>query len=195
MKSDQEFLEGIYARAELLQQVRKEEPKQRTRSQMQARNRRRMEFLVMAAVIAFLIFIPGTETKQSMEQMENIEQSLPQKTSLDVQNQRGMQVEVVEEEGILCGCIPSDTGTYYLVKQENSGEKVEYKILYWYNDQKQVDDKQSLQAEVLYAYGNQIITLDEEQYTWLEQQFSEILNLDISKESIIIYPLERIEVQ
>ncbi|WP_167955770.1 hypothetical protein [Anaerosporobacter faecicola] len=207
MKSDQEFLEGIYIKARLLQQMPSEVREEKnTTTEIKRKNckqnifgkirlikRHPMEFIAMVAVIVILVLLPGTEAKHSMEQMELQQQHIPQQTSLDTINQRSIQVDYVEEAGVLCGTVQSETETYYLVKQEHTDLKDEYKILYWYGNQEKESDKYSTQTKVLYTYVNQLMTLDEEQNTWLKQQFTEILDFDTKRESIAIYPLEKID--
>lgn len=207
MKSDRDFIDGIYEKARMLQEQDAHTNQERNLIVEKNKswfgrnfntNRFRAGMAVMAMAIIAVILIPRVLVEQGNSVSDNIDEYSIEPAAYGIDNQRALSTDIMSGEGILMDSLVDDGECYYLIKlsdYEAADEVSAYVVLYdnGFNSDKLA--KVTIGTNISFTYVEAPVSLLANVQDALNEQFEQELSGKLIGDTIVVYPIDSIQIK
>ncbi len=197
MKSDKEFIDGIYEKARMLQeqQTHENQVKEMRKNRILfgknfSTNRICTGLAVTAMAIVAVVLIPHMLTNQSNNVANTKDEYSTSPANYGVDNQRRIQSETINGQGMLVDSYINDEDYYYLIKisEEKEGDSSPTHIVLYDNgfNHNQLK-KVTIGMEISFTYVDSPVSL--------LANVEDILIKQFKQDTIVVYPIDSIQIK
>lgn len=199
MKSDKEFIDGIYEKARMLQeqqtynnQVNKEivdEDKTWFGKNFNT-NKLRTALTIMAMTVVAVVLVPHIITNQGNNIANSNEEYSTYPAAYGVDNQRRLRAEIINGQGMLVDSYINNGDYYYLIKISEGKEldsSSKYIVLYDNGFNHKQLEKVSIGMVISFTYVDDPISL--------LANVQDALNKKFSQDRLVVYPIDSIQIK
>ncbi|MBS5934740.1 MAG: hypothetical protein KIC94_17890 [Clostridiales bacterium] len=207
MKSDKEFIDGIYEKARMLQE-QEAHNKQGSYSIVDKNkswfrrnfntNKFRAGMAVVAMAVVAVILIPSILVKQGNQISDNVDEYSIEPAAYGIDNQRALPAETIGGEGILVDSFINNGEGYYLVapSELNAADAVlSYIVLYDNGFNKDKLEKATIGTNISFTYVEAPVSLLTDIQDALNKQFGQELAGKPIADTIAVYPIDTIQIK
>lgn len=205
MKSDKEFIDGIYEKARMLQE-QETHNKQGSYSIVEKnkswfrKSFNTNKFRTGMAIVAILavILIPSILVNQGNQVSDNVDEYSIEPAAYGIDNQRALPAETIGGEGILVDSYINNGEGYYLVatSERNAANAVlSYIVLYDNGFNRDKLEKATIGTNISFTYVEAPVSLLTEIQDALNKQFGQELAGKSIADTIAVYPIDTIQIK
>lgn len=206
MKSDREFIDGIYEKARMLQEQEADNKQEKILIEKNKSwlgryyntKRFRAGMVVMAMAVIAVILIPRVWVEQGNSISENGDEYSIEPASYGLDNQRAFTAETISGEGILVDSLINNEECYYLVALSKLNEVdtvSSYVVLYDDGFNKEKLEKATIGTNMSFTYVEAPVSLAADIQDVLNKQFGQELAGKPIGDSIAVYPIDTIQIK
>ncbi len=207
MKSDKEFIDGIYEKARMLQE-QETHNKQGSYSIVEKNkswfrrnfntNKFRAGMAVVAMAVVAVILIPNILVNQGKQVSDNVDEYSIEPAAYGIDNQRVLPAETIGGEGILVDSYINNGEGYYLVapSERNATDAgLSYIVLYDNGFNRDELEKATIGTNISFTYVEAPVSLLTDIQDALNKQFGQELAGKPIADTIAVYPIDTIQIK
>lgn len=205
MKSDREFIDGIYEKARMLEKQETHNGQERNSIVEKTwfrrnfnTNRFRAGMAVMVMAVVAVIFIPRVFMEQGNSVSDNVDEYSIEPAAYGIDDNRALSVDIMSGEGILVDSFVNNEECYYLIELSEytaADAASAYVVLYDNGFNSEKLEKATLGTNISYTYVEAPVSLLANIQDALNKQFEQELSGKLIGDTIAVYSIDTIQIK
>lgn len=206
MKSDREFIDGIYEKARMLEEQKTHNDQENNSVVEQGKSWFRRSFniklragmAVMAMAVLAVILMPRIFVEQGNSVSDDVDGYSIEPAAYGIDNQRAISTDIISGEGIFVDSFVDNEESYYLIELSDhkaADEAFAYVVLYnnGYNSDK--IETATNGANVSFTYVDTPISILATVQEVLNKQFEQKLSGNLIGDIVAVYPIDSLQIK
>lgn len=205
MKSDREFIDGIYEKARMLEKQETHNGQERNSIVEKTwfrrnfnTNRFRAGMAVMVMAVVAVIFIPRVFMEQGNSVSDNVDEYSIEPAAYGIDDNRALSVDIMSGEGILVDSFVNNGECYYLIELSEytaADAASAYVVLYDNGFNSEKLEKATIGTNISYTYVEAPVSLLANIQDALNKQFEQELSGKLIGDTIAVYSIDTIQIK
>lgn len=205
MKSDREFIDGIYEKARMLEKQETHNGQERNSILEKTwfrrnfnTNRFRAGMAVMVMAVVAVIFIPRVFMEQGNSVSDNVDEYSIEPAAYGIDDNRALSVDIMSGEGILVDSFVNNEECYYLIELSEytaADAASAYVVLYDNGFNSEKLEKATIGTNISYTYVEAPVSLLANIQDALNKQFEQELSGKLIGDTIAVYSIDTIQIK
>lgn len=204
MKSDREFIDGIYEKARMLQEQETHNDQERSSIVEKNKswfrrnfntNKLRAGMAVMAMAVVAAILIPRIFVEQENPVSDNVDEYSIEPAAYGIDKQRELTADTTNGEGIILDYYINNGECYYLIEQQVADAESMYVVLYDNGFSSDKLEKATIGTTISFTYVEAPVSLLADIQDALNKQFDQELEGKPIGDTVAVYPIDTITIQ
>lgn len=205
MKSDREFIDGIYEKARMFEEQETHNGQERNSIVEKSWFRRnfntnkfRAGMAVMVMAVVAIIFIPRVFMEQGNSVSDNVDEYSIEPAAYGLDGERALSVGILSGEGILVDSFINNGECYYLIELSEytaTDAASAYVVLYDNGFNSEKLEKATVGTNISYTYVEAPVSLLANIQDALNKQFEQELSGKLIGDTVAVYSIDTIQIK
>lgn len=207
MKSDREFIDGIYEKARMLEEQEAHNGQERNSIAEHRKywfwrnfntNKFRAGMAVMVMAVVAVILIPRVLMEQGKSVSDNVDEYSIEPAAYGLDDKRALSVDIMSGEGILVDSFINKGECYYLIElsENRAADAASAYVVLYDNGFNSVElEKATIGTVMSFAYVDTPVSLLANIQDALNKQFEQELSGKLSGDTIAVYSIDSIQIK